>query len=75
MSVRRPVLGAFAILHAPHRADPKRFQSRVIQFAGIVLLHGARESWLIRHVEQNLTLSIDRLIRARLATTRKKQPP
>jgi hypothetical protein len=36
----------------------------VIQFAGIVFLHDERESWLTRHVKQNLTLLMDRLIKA-----------
>src|ERR1700730_7705577 len=35
----RDNLGAFASLHATHRADTHRFQRRVIQFASIVLSH------------------------------------
>jgi hypothetical protein len=42
----------------------------VIQFAGIVLLHDERESWLVRRVKQNLTLLMDRLITAELAEPR-----
>jgi hypothetical protein len=53
------ILGSGAILHAAHRADPKRLQGRVVQAAGIVLLHTERESWRTRYVKQNMTLLMD----------------
>jgi hypothetical protein len=34
----------FASLYAPHRANTQHFQRRVIQLAGIVLLHATFES-------------------------------
>ena len=53
------ILGAVAVLHASHRADPKRLQGRVVKFAGIVLLHTERESWRTNYVKQNMTLLMD----------------
>jgi hypothetical protein len=46
-------------LHASHRTYPKCFQGCVIQFTRIVFLHVERESWLNRHVKENLTLLMD----------------
>src|SRR3984893_7752285 len=62
----RDNLGAFASLHATHRADTHRFQRRVIQFASIVLSHPSFESHATPLVNGQVQLHMERLIDCRV---------
>jgi hypothetical protein len=56
--------GAFALLHNLHRAFAQRFQSRMIQLAGVIFSHTSRESCAIHAVKKNVLLLIAFLIAA-----------